>query len=457
MRRVMAGWFSVLLAATCVAAHAVPIAGAVSAASADQDVCKNGKDRVTAIQACTALISLSASDPAAATDAHIRRALLLGPTDGDQALTDLGEALKLSPNNLRALQVRALLYALRHNTDAAMADLNQAIAAAPADPESRIARASMRETLGDPAGALADFSEAIRLQPGNAQYYGLRGEAYLKLKNYDPAIVDLNQAVRLAPQSAKLAVLRGEVVYAMHDADGAIADFGRAIALDPKLFAPYLDRAIAEYRKRDFKAAIGDLNAGLALQPQQYNAVMLRGSAHQLLGELEPALADYSTVIALVLKPQDPAALRNRARLQLTRGRFADAVADADALAVAWPTDESVAALRCLTRAAAGTDLAGAATICGAVADATRTKPDFLVARALLRLREGRLQEAFADYNAADKAPDPSGEALYGRGVVERRLGRAADATADMAKGLALDAVAGKRFEAYGYGPAQAH
>src|ERR1700689_3514805 len=90
MRRVLAGWLAVVLAgAACSVAHAVPIAGAVPAASADQDACKNGKDRMTAIQACTALISLSAGDPAAAADAYLRRAALLGPANADQALDDL--------------------------------------------------------------------------------------------------------------------------------------------------------------------------------------------------------------------------------------------------------------------------------------------------------------------------------------------------------------------------------
>jgi len=187
MRRVLAGWFSALLALTCVAAHAVPIASAVSAASADQDACKNGKDRVAAIQACTALISLSTGDPATAADAHIRRALLLGPPNGDQAIADLDAALRLKPNNVKALELRAVLYALRNNTDGAMADLNAAVAAAPGDPASLVGRASPRLQLGDATCALADVSEAIRLQPDNADYYGLRGGVYLKAKNYDMA------------------------------------------------------------------------------------------------------------------------------------------------------------------------------------------------------------------------------------------------------------------------------
>src|ERR1700722_12192738 len=174
MRRILAGWLAVVVASAACVAHAVPIAGAVPAASADQDACKNGKDRMTAIQACTALISLSANDPAAASDAYLRRAALLGPANADQALDDLAQAIKLQPRDVKALQFRALIYMIRNNTDGAMADLNQAIAVAPNDDHSYIGRAALKQRLGDVSGAVADYGEAIRLQPQNADYYGMR-------------------------------------------------------------------------------------------------------------------------------------------------------------------------------------------------------------------------------------------------------------------------------------------
>src|SRR6185437_12424177 len=113
MRGVRGGWLAVVLtAATCCVAHAVPIAGVAPAATVDQAACNTSKDRLTAIQACTGLISLSSADPAAASDAA---------------------ALKLDPKSVRALQLRALIYMLRGNTDGAMADLDQAIDIAPGD------------------------------------------------------------------------------------------------------------------------------------------------------------------------------------------------------------------------------------------------------------------------------------------------------------------------------------
>ena len=128
MRRVLAGWVTVMLAASACAAHSAPIADALRAASADQDACRNAKDRVAAIQACTRLISPGPADPGVAADAYIRRAELLGPSNSDEAIGDLTTALKLNPKAASALRLRARLYAMKNNLDAAMADLNQVIA-----------------------------------------------------------------------------------------------------------------------------------------------------------------------------------------------------------------------------------------------------------------------------------------------------------------------------------------
>ena len=79
--------------------------------------------------------------------------------------------------------------------------------------------------------------------------------------------------------------------------------------------------------------------------------------------------------------------------------------------------------------------------------------PAFLDSRALVRFRRGELEKALADYDAALKGSPRAAWSLYARGLVQRRLGKTAEADADKAKALAINpdiAARGKRYQLEG-------
>ena len=99
---------------------------------------------------------------------------------------------------------------------------------------------------------------------------------------------------------------------------------------------------------------------------------------------------------------------------------------------------------RCYAKAGAGA-LAAALADCN---EALRRMPDnweFLDSRAFTYLKMQQLPQALADYDAALKIAPGAVAALFGRGVVRRRMGDVKGGDADIADAIARDAaVAGQ-------------
>jgi Flp pilus assembly protein TadD len=104
---------------------------------------------------------------------------------------------------------------------------------------------------------------------------------------------------------------------------------------------------------------------------------------------------------------------------------------------------------RCLAYIA-GADPAKAEAIC--LPDWAK-HPDTIAtyeARGLLRLKQGRDQEAFEALDACVKARAWDAEPLYGRGLARLRLGRKAEAEADMAEARRLRPDIAARYADFG-------
>ena len=147
---------------------------------------------------------------------------------------------------------------------------------------------------------------------------------------------------------------------------------------------------------------------------------------------------------------QEAEALRRRARLYARTGQYDFATVDADRLVEIAGSDASAYATRCAVRGMAAKGLADALADCDralSIAKDDKAAHDF---RALTLLKLGRLDEAMADCNAALGPNGKRPASLYLRGVVERRKGDAAAASADIAAALASDSSVAARFERFG-------
>jgi tetratricopeptide (TPR) repeat protein len=81
--------------------------------------------------------------------------------------------------------------------------------------------------------------------------------------------------------------------------DEAIANFGRAIALDPKYVLAYANRSCAYEMQGKFNLALADINEAVELAPRYSGAYLVRGGIYLDLKDPQKALPDFDRAIGL--------------------------------------------------------------------------------------------------------------------------------------------------------------
>lgn len=90
------------------------------------------------------------------------------------AMADFSDALRLNPENDKALYCRGVMYSIIQDYPKALADLNRCINLNPSWADPLLNRAQVYFHLGDNPKALADCEEALSLEPGLEQLLSFR-------------------------------------------------------------------------------------------------------------------------------------------------------------------------------------------------------------------------------------------------------------------------------------------
>lgn len=357
-------------------------------------------------------------------------------------------------NRVVAFNNRGLAHARKRDDARAIADYDEAIRLGPqyALPFSNRGDAHTRQ--GDFTRAISDFDQAIRIDPQYAPAFFGRALAYHRLSNFTRAIADYDEAIRLDPQTSEVFKHRGDVYYDQGEYARAIADYDQAIRLEPGYARAFNNRGAAYAAQRDYARAIADQNQAIQLDAQLAQAFLDRGDAYSAQRDYVRAIADYHETIRL--DPKSLQALVNRAVAYAAQRDYARAVADFDSAGEIDPANGAIHNSRCWNRAVAGLQLDNARAVCDraislAANDAQRAR--FLDTRGFLALKQSRWEDAWADYDAALRQSPGSAHYRFGRGIAARRLGRAGEAEADLARAAQIDSAIAQTYAAYGVTP----
>ena len=199
---------------------------------------------------------------------------------------DLGEALKLSPNDLSITALIGLLEFDSSNWAEAGRLFDQALDKLPKDFGVLSYRSMVALKLGDLRTAKKYYDTALAVASGPGDFSRICGYFATEGIALDWAISACNRAVAADPVSANYRIDRGLTKLRLGDLDGAIADYDQAIARNPDLAYAYYGRAIAQLRKGDRTAAATGRERALAIEPMVDEAFVAHG-----LGELESGQA----------------------------------------------------------------------------------------------------------------------------------------------------------------------
>jgi tetratricopeptide (TPR) repeat protein len=152
----------------------------------------------------------------------------------------------------------------------AIGNLGEAIRLKPNDAQSYHIRGNVWDELGVFERALADYDEAIRISPDSPAVFHDRAILWQRKGALDKALVDLDRAVRFSFADANIYCDRGLVWYLRGRHDRAIADFDRAMKLDPNFTVAYINRGLILHSNREFTVAFADSKA-IRVDPQIFD------------------------------------------------------------------------------------------------------------------------------------------------------------------------------------------
>ncbi len=121
--------------------------------------------------------------------------------DYEEAIDELNAALKLKPDLVDALILRASSYLFGKEYDLAIADCEEAISLSPNHSNAHLCRGGVYYMKGDYDRALADCTRAIEVNSNDPLAYFCRGDVYKKKGDKQAAVAEYKQAMQVSKDS----------------------------------------------------------------------------------------------------------------------------------------------------------------------------------------------------------------------------------------------------------------
>jgi tetratricopeptide (TPR) repeat protein len=300
--------------------------------------------------------------------------------------------------------------------------------------------------------AIACYARAERLDPADFRWPYFLGYTR-RLSDQEAALADLHRAEAIDPDFPPLHIHLGRAALLMDDTEAAERHFARAATLDPKLVRAAIGRARVAMGRDDPRAAIAILETALALGPESTEFYRLLEQACGAAGETEAQKRYAGLAVGLVSfepMPDDrrdeliwrlgvtPRWRRQRSAAYTEAGRYADAVAEWEALLEDDPESAEAWGQIGLILAAAGrTDEAVIALTRSLELD----RFDHAIRNTLgtLHFRSGRVEEGLELLRESCRFMPDSADAQFNLAQALRRVGRREEAREAFERTILLD------------------
>ena len=158
----------------------------------------------------------------------------------DDAIRDLTRALEEMPGFGTVYYNRALLHEMKGDGAAAMDDYNDAIRLDPDDYKALHNRGMLRAERGWYDEALDDFNRAIALRPDSFHAYCNRGNLCAMTGRHEDAVDDFTKAIFLRPDVAYLYCNRGVSCYQLGRRERALDDLRKSMDMGSELAEKFI-------------------------------------------------------------------------------------------------------------------------------------------------------------------------------------------------------------------------
>ncbi|MCA8923738.1 MAG: tetratricopeptide repeat protein [Planctomycetes bacterium] len=240
--------------------------------------------------------------------------------DWAQVVSACSEALRASPQEVRAWRLRGQARVERGEPREAVEDLTRGLELQPEDARALAWRARAKRELELWESSLADAERALALGEEGAEVHLTAGIAAHWLRERTRALVHLDRAATANADDPLTWGYRGVTLWLEDRPQEALADLDEALRLDPGYRVARVTRAQVRAELGDTQGALDDLGEGLARDPTNRRCLEVRGG---LLSDLErhaEAKADYERLAALA--PEDAWPWRQLTHARASLGDF---------------------------------------------------------------------------------------------------------------------------------------
>src|SRR2546423_253135 len=229
--------------------------------------------------------------------------------DYDQAIRDLGEAIKMYPGFAPAYYNKGLVESLKGDLDAAIADSNDAIKMQPDYVEAYQSLGHFYEKKGRWAQAADIYRRALEIKQGDPDLIESLGNALLEDGNAQAALPRLRGAFEAKPNDPEVMSNYGWALFKSNQRTDALRrlEAAREAVRDAGPESDQLSSSIHErlgrvYSEQGNKVkAIDSYNAALRFRNDRRQEALINeglGEAYSGLGEMESAAAAYEAAAA---------------------------------------------------------------------------------------------------------------------------------------------------------------
>jgi tetratricopeptide (TPR) repeat protein len=210
--------------------------------------------------------------------------------------------LKLSPEALPALQMKALISLTQRSFTVAVELYRRVIKADPKLPTAYLNLGIALKAQGKIELAIQNYEKAIALNPRDERSHFNRANALVQLEKFDEAIESYRTAISQNAAYTEAYVNLGNALCKTEKIQDAIDSYDMAISLDPDHADAYYNRGTALRELNRLDEALASYDKAIVFKPDYAEAYNNRGIALLELNRLDEALASYQK--AIDMKPE---------------------------------------------------------------------------------------------------------------------------------------------------------
>ena len=243
-----------------------------------------------------------------------------------------GDALRLLERNEEAVQA----YLRAQELDAASTQyVDRALKLAPNDPRALRVKLDLARALGGDLQALAACDELLKSSPDDLELLHARAEVLAALGRFEDALENIERVRSLQPEDAALELLHVRVLFRLKRPDEAVPLANALVSRSEPPDGATLEQIASIAGSDHPELALAARERLQEVEPRNVqNLLNLRALASRL-GRVDTALAACSAVLAA--SPDNLEAMRGIAELQAGAGRVSEAIEAYRAVAKAHP------------------------------------------------------------------------------------------------------------------------